>query len=463
MKQLFFLISLTALAGVATFVDAFWAILLYYGLAVLRPQYLWKWALSGDYRWSLVAAAIVFAGVFMHGKRIMAQARLTAVFWLLLAYTVLVMLSCLTSHDPAIAQQWAIEYGKIFLIAALASLIIHRLEQIRLVAMVIVIAVGYIAWQVNSLYFLDGRLDIFHYGIGGLDNNGAGLYLATALPLTYIFAFGATRPWQRALAVLAALLMIHALMMTYSRGAMLAAVVGAAWLLLRHRPRWQAGGIAIALILVIGVLAGAEIRDRFTSSANFQTDGSAQLRFESWDAAWRMAWENPLLGTGIRNSNQFSHAYGADQVGRTIHSLYLQIAADSGLPAMAVYIALLSAAGVSLFIAHRACQERLDDDEAHDRPIDQVTRQAAYLSGGTQAALVTFAVGGLFLSVEVVELPWILIVLAGVLPRAVEDHLEAPALVAPVAPLGAPAPTPGRGRTRLAQLTPQRPTGVQPS
>jgi O-antigen ligase len=166
------------------------------------------------------------------------------------------------------------------------------------------------------------------------------------------------------------------------------------------------------------VLAGPEIRQEFLSTRNYQQDTSAQSRFESWTAGWQIAWDHPLLGTGVRNSNALTHNYGTGMQGRTIHNQYIQIAADSGIPAALVYLAILGVAGYRFSAARRACI-RLESGAATD---DQAAewRNTASLCLALQSSLITFAINAMFLSIEVFELPWFLMVLGGVAPLALE-------------------------------------------
>src|SRR5690606_21483594 len=138
-------------------------------------------------------------------------------------------------------------------------------------------------------------------------------------------------------------------------------------------------------------------------------------------------WDNPVLGKGVRNSNLFSQNYGADTLGRTIHNQYLQIAADSGLPAALVYLTLLGVALVRLGQARRLCLTYLaerdedigDDDFAPQLADLEAVQRMEKVCLATQTSLLIFAIGAVFLSLEVFELPWLLIVLGGVAPQAV--------------------------------------------
>ena len=261
---------------------------------------------------------------------------------LLIIYALLILLSMLNAIDVAVAQEWALEFGKIVLIAVIATLTIDSVWQINLLAVMVLVTIGYAAWDINAKYFLDGRLDIYHYGYGGLDNNGAGLMLAMGIPFAYSFGVSAKRLvgsplcWGREPADDPR----HADELFPRRHGLDHPGRGLA----AHPPPpagTQAVLIVLAICLVVPVMAGKEIQARFFSTSNVETDPSINSRLDSWAAAWAMAWDHPMLGEGVRNSNQYAFNYGADVEGRTIHSQYLQIAADSGIPAMAMYVAIL--------------------------------------------------------------------------------------------------------------------------
>jgi probable O-glycosylation ligase (exosortase A-associated) len=335
-----------------------------------------------------------------------------------------------------------VEYGKILFMVVLATLVIDRLSQVRLIAVMIVVCLGYVAWELNYLYVFRGRLDLYHYGYGGLDNNGAGLMLAMGLPFAYAFGVRAPRLWQRLLAVIGGVLLMHCIMMSYSRGAMVAGIIGLGWLILHNRSRVQMVAAVLVVAVSIGVLAGPEVQQRFLSTRSYQQDNSAQARFDSWAAAWQIAWENPLAGKGVRNSNQYTENYGADKFGRTVHSQYLQIAADSGIPAMLIYMAMLSLAILNFGRARRMCLDYIDQLTPRTGGFNPQWSQMAEIILACQTALLIFSIGAVFLSLEVFELPWLLMMLGGVLPGIVQRRLglddREPA--APRQPLPRPAP-----------------------
>jgi len=430
MKQLIFLMVISTAGGLGAIYQPFWGVLLYYFLAVLRPQFLWGWALPFEWRWSLFAGLIVIGGVLLNARQTLFAARTNPVMWLAGLYGILYGISCLTAHNPALSQPWVIDAAKVLIMVVIASLVIKHLWQVWLMVAATVGALGYIAWNINSLYFFQGgRLDVFHQGFGGFDNNGAGLFLAMGIPMAIAFIgmrLTKRSRWAFFAAGAVVLMLMHAVMMTYSRGAMLAACVGVAWMLWNHRPRSQAVMGAIAVVLAIAVLSGPEIRERFMSTTDYQEDASAQSRLDSWHAGWKLAWVNPLTGMGVRNSAMFVHNYGADKHGRTIHSVYLQVAADSGIPAAVIYLSIL---GFSFFSLNRCRRLSAEFGLAHrleanapprvDRIID-----TERLCIGIQGAILVFASGAVFLSVEIFELQWLVCLLAGVMPYALQNAIR---------------------------------------
>lgn len=425
MKQLLFMTIMTAICVTGAVVHAFWGVFLYYIFAVLRPQYLWEWSLPQGIRWSLIAAIAAIIGVVLSAPKIITRGRWNRVATLIIIYGSLLILSTFNAINSQVASRWGTEYAKIIIMAIIATIVIDHLRHVKYLAIMIFLCIGYIAYEINSLYVFDNRLDIFHYGYGGLDNNGAGLMLAMGIPFAYCFFRHASNVWLRIACAVVGLMMIHAVLMSYSRGAMLSALVGAAWLLWHYRPRMHAAVTAVVMIVLVGIMAGPEITKRFVSIQGYEEDGSAQSRIESWNAAWKMAWDHPLTGVGIRNANLLSYNYGADKYGRTIHSQYLQVAADSGIPTLIIYLSLCFIAIRRMRRIHATIEEihviKHGDLPPPKNAIDPIYGSIAL---AVETSLIIFCFGGVFLSLEVFELPWLLLVMAGVLPELAKFHLE---------------------------------------
>jgi probable O-glycosylation ligase (exosortase A-associated) len=407
-KQTLFMGIVTLIGMIGSFtVEPFVGVAVYYLYAVLRPQYLWVWALP-EVSWSEWVAWTTIAGTAWwlvsadtQGATNGTTIRFSFAHKAFFAFGVWICVSYVTAQNRDVAWQWLIEYLKIFLMFGVASLVISRVQQLWTIYVLSTIALIYIAYELNFLYFTATRTDIYRNGYGGLDNNGAGLMIAMGVPLA-IHAWEASQKWWRWVFVAGVPLLIHAVLMSYSRGAMLSLLVAAPFLIARSCRKKQFSCVLLFMISIVPSLAGREIRDRFFSVQDYDTDASATSRFDSWNAAIRIANEYPIFGVGIRNSVLFSYQYGADMEGRVIHSQYLQTLTDTGYPGLSLYLLALISTWIAIIRTRRALKES-DDAEA---PL------ARSMLSGIEGSLVIFWFGALFLSVEVFELPYILALMA---------------------------------------------------
>lgn len=409
MKQLIFMILLTAFGAFgALFNGPFWGLSVYYLFAVLRPQFLWKWALPTDIQWSLyvavptiLAAALQSVGFYPDADENASTKRFALGHAALLGFVVWLLISYILAYDQDRASKIVIEYVKIFIMIGVSTIVVRQLWQIWVLYFMAILSLIYIAYEVNFFYFVDGYLGIYFNGYGGLDNNGAGLMLAMAVPACIFIWESHRKIWRWFFAAMVPVL-VHAVLMTYSRGAMVALLVTSPLIFLRSRRKRMMILGFVAMACIVPVLAGPEIRNRFFSVQQFEEDKSAQSRLSSWRAGYAIAKDYPLFGIGPRNSPLVILKYGGDSKGRVIHSQYIQIAADTGFGGVAWYLGILGCTWLSLWRVRRRTRRDVGDDG----------RRIHALASALECALAVFFVGAIFLSVEVFELPWMLIMLS---------------------------------------------------
>jgi probable O-glycosylation ligase (exosortase A-associated) len=445
-KQTIVMILLTMCGTLGAFVSPFWGVSVYYLFAVLRPQYIWQWALPSNVRWSLfVALATLVATIFHSGSHepppgsgtgvTAPPKRYGSAHIAMFVFGLWVSVTFVTAQNREVAYFWYVEYLKIFLMFFVSALFLRTIREVWILMIIAAGALGYIAYEVNFLYLSVGYLGIYHNGYGGLDNNGAGLMLAMAVPLC-LFIYMGTRRWWRWIFASLIPVLLHAVLMTYSRGAMVALLAASPAVFMRGKNRLQLLLAAFAIAAVVPVLAGKEIRHRFFSVEAYQEDGSAQSRFDSWNAAFRIAKDYPIFGVGVRNSNLYSFQYGADEEGRAIHSQFLQILADNGFPGLFLYLVMLGHTALGLRRVRKWASPRVDDPEA----------MLAYsVACGLESSLAVFCVGSLFLSLEVFELPYVMLLLAAQLPIVLQRQMSGAAASTP-APRPAPSFRPPTAR-----------------
>lgn len=163
--------------------------------------------------------------------------------------------------------------------------------------------------------------------------NVLAVYLILVLPFAAA-RMGRGRAGERIGSAITFLLIITALIFTWSRGAWIGAAVALVLFILLCRSS------AVYILLPIGVAAPTVLRtwlpaiaDRFSSSASL-SDSSVFYRSELWQGTWRMVGDNFLGGIGM-GEEAFTavypyYAHAGIEGATHAHSLYLQYFASFG-------------------------------------------------------------------------------------------------------------------------------------
>jgi probable O-glycosylation ligase (exosortase A-associated) len=120
------------------------------------------------------------------------------------------------------------------------------------------------------------------------------------------------------------------------------------------RSRNRVAGFALMLLMLIAgvMMAPKSYVERLSTIKTYQADGSARGRLEAWAVAWNMVKDRPMLGVGFAKFQQNYKAYDTrhstdvdgihDPAGTKVaHNSYFQIAAECGVPALLMYLALM--------------------------------------------------------------------------------------------------------------------------
>jgi O-antigen ligase len=184
----------------------------------------------------------------------------------------------------------------------------------------------------------------------------------------------AARPLRRALPYFAGFAVAaRATLYTFSRAAYLALAGGAATVLLLGNPLLLAvaGGAGAIAVALDPALIPESVRERMdettTRNSVYEGDGTAVTldrssadRLVIWRGAARMIAEHPWEGVGLGRFQRMigyytEHPLKKDDP-RDAHNAYILVAAESGLPALAVLLLLLAAwalVGLRLRFRHR--------------------------------------------------------------------------------------------------------------
>lgn len=191
------------------------------------------------------------------------------------------------------------------------------------------------AWQRGTELRVSGAM--------GLYMTYAGVLMIAGL-VTLARAIGAPSARERRLCWAALPLVLAALALTQTRGAWLGFGAGALLLVLAWRPKAL---LLLPLLLAIGYVAAPSAVKQRAHSLFDRQDATANDRLFLWRAGLSMVEAHPLLGVGPRNTRAAfaEHRHPddprpADQGPGHLHSSPVQIAAETGLVGLALWLAL---------------------------------------------------------------------------------------------------------------------------
>jgi len=233
--------------------------------------------------------------------------------------------------------------------------------------------------------------------------NVLGSLLSLALPVGIAgFSTAASRLSRTGYAIATALMAV-CLLVTFSRGAWLAAFLGLAFFALLAKPRllW---GLGAAVLLAPAVFPGIAGRVMYLFSADYLASSERAGRIARWQAAFDRLQLHPLTGEGF---GRFGGAVATRAIPGSFYvdNFYLKTAAEGGV------LALLTLLWV-LFCAWRAGYRAV---AALSYPAAK-TLAAAFL-GGLTAVLLHNAVENIFEVPMMSTLFWLILGLLQALPR----------------------------------------------
>jgi probable O-glycosylation ligase (exosortase A-associated) len=397
MKGLIFTYVLTYGGAAASLYRPFIGLLVYVCFAIIRPESLWHWSVPpGNY--SRIVAIAMLLGWALHGTGNWRMGRASAITIALLAFWLWTILSATCAPDQEVAWQIFEQLTKIVLPFLVGITLIDSVHKLKQLAWVMVLSQGYVSLEFN-LSYLSG-FNIAEEGFGSMGRALLGTGLVCCLALAIFLALSDTRWWQKALAAGCGLLIGHAVFLTFSRGAILALIVTGfvSFLVIKKRTLHY---LAFAAAVLIGlVMAGPEVRARFatTFASDEERDASAQGRIELWQNCLILIKEAPWVGIGPGHFALVSRRFGWTTI-KEAHSLWLQTAAEVGIPGL-VFLSLFYALTLwRLWPMLRATPEGT---------LSWFRSTACMV----WAALVGFIVTAFFVSVEGVEIPYYVVLLA---------------------------------------------------
>ena len=289
------------------------------------------------------------------------------------------------------------DFSKALLVSLVIVLAVTNLSRLRRILFVYAGSVALIVLIVTSKFNPGGAAARRLYGISsGIygNPNDLALSIALALPVCLAFMLRARGGFRKAAWALAALLMAYAVLLTYSRGGLLALLVAvgvSAWeFAVNGRRRLQVLLLGFVGLVVLSIGIPSQYGQRVETIFNPDEDptGSAQSRERLLRVSIETTTEHPLFGVGPGNFRVVSGQW------QDTHNAYTQISSEGGLPALFLFLLILGRTFANIRRAKRL---------AKDQP------ELLLLAGALHASLAAFLVGCFFANVAYLFFPYFLV------------------------------------------------------
>lgn len=260
-----------------------------------------------------------------------------------------------------------------FVFVALILLIVgftrgQRRTLMQVACSVAVVASVWSILQTIGVGYYDGATDLVWYRAPGLlgNPNFSSMYFVVLLPCALWFAATGKSSFARIWFALGSVFLMFAVILSSSRGALLAAacvaIVGMVLVWVYQAEARKRLVLALCFIVLaagLNVWFGAATRPQIWQQTAQLADSNIQDRFAIWNVATRSILHRPLLGTGLGNAlYAFETERGpelfTDAVYDDVHNFVLQWAVTGGIPLAVFGLVLLAWAAYSGFKRVRA-------------------------------------------------------------------------------------------------------------
>jgi probable O-glycosylation ligase (exosortase A-associated) len=411
-------------------------ILAWFWAGLMTPQFL-TWGFMRTFPIAMLIGVVTLAGLVMtKDRRPMPMTREMVMMWMLVAYTA--MTSYFAVNSSGAWEFWQ-HLMKILIITFITPMLIYGSRRIILLLLVITF----------SLAFYGFKGGIFAISTGGshmvLGPNGSylsgntyiGLAMLMVLPLVLAsarlfyfrwFDLGSTLIQRFSAPIGLGIygvfwLTAIAILVTYSRGALLGLLAIAPFLFLRMQRKWLLVVIAVVAVTVVGVTVPDRLMARWQTIETYEEDTSAMQRVQAWGVNWNMAKENPITGMGFRNTwmgydwwISYANFEGSWQHVLSPHSVYFGLLGQHGFGGLAVFLTLVGFTFLTLNRIRRTAQH------------EPSQRWLSEYAWAIQVGMIGFMAAGTFLDVAYFSLLYAFVALAIIMRRELE---EAPSASAP--------------------------------
>ena len=364
---------------------------------------------------------------------------------LMIVYGLVLFSALLYAKNPDESLDGLTDYVKDVVIAIVVILLLTRGRTLRGVIWTLLIA-GIFMGTISVYQQLTGPFDNIYWGFGEAsqqhivgeqneyriagpigDPNFYSQIMLVLLPLALDRLWQEKRPFLRLLAAWALGVSFLTIIFTFSRGAFLAVIVMGLVLLTHRRPNPVAILLVIVLALPLLQFVPPEYMERIetmtallpTGSNNYeaQSEVSFRGRMSETTVGWMMFRDHPLIGVGYDNFPEhyleYSSKLGLDNrlEARSAHSLYLQLAAETGMIGLLVFGTMIAVIFIGLLQAEKKFAKMGEHGYAE-------------MTNAFMIGLIGYLIAAIFLHAAYPRYMWLLFGIAFAIPNVASNELR---------------------------------------
>jgi O-antigen ligase len=262
--------------------------------------------------------------------------------WLMLAFFLWFCCSYFWSVEPVATLERMRAFVQVMMVAPLAWELVESWDDLRNLIRANVAGCVVLALLTVADFASPTAAGQIRFVAEGQDPNDAARFLDLGFPLATLLVLVERRRWTKILALGYLPLGLLSVLLSASRGGVLAAAIaiaGCAFLLFRSRPQIAFRGMLAApmLLLLFWRLIPSATLARIASMGEQLSGGDLNQRLNIWIAGWRAFAHAPLLGSGAGTFVASARLAQFD----TAHNTALSIGVEGGLVALTLALAIL--------------------------------------------------------------------------------------------------------------------------
>jgi len=307
------------------------------------------------------------------------------------------VITTIFAMHPQLAWLQLEKVAKVQLMIFVAMMLITNRYRLQVLVWTIALSLGFYGVKGGIFTIIHGGAHRVYGPAGSFfaDNNETGLTLAMTIPFMY-YLYRESQHWYLRWGLVGAMLLTGlAAFGTHSRGALLGMCAMGAMLWWKSRQKFLIALLCVAGAASVYMFMPQEWFDRMSTIRTYETESSAQSRFDSWKYAITVASDR-IFGGG----------FGAFAGRSDAHSVYFEVLGEHGFIGLGLFTAL------GLFTWVSASKVRRVAERTHDM------LWMGTLARMTQVSLVAYASAGAFLGLAYFDYAYNLVLIV-ILCRAI--------------------------------------------